>query len=256
MIKNWLCTGDPHGQTARYTLINPELYPPNSTGIIVLGDGGNNYYLDARDIKLKRTLNRFGYAFYFVRGNHEARPEDIDSMALVYDEEVKGLVYYEHEFPNIHYFMDGGEYTIDGKSVLVIGGAYSVDKEYRLLRGWQWFHNEQLDTAERDEIFKKVKGKHYDLVLTHTCPYSWEPRELFLSFIDQSKVDTTTELWLENVKDNISFDFWLFGHFHGEKIVNANAAMLYEAIVDLGAIGPIDKYTEFPEGFNKEVFLI
>ena len=37
----------------------------------------------------------------------------------------------------------GEIYNINGKSILVIGGAYSVDKEYRLLKGWSWFKDEQ-----------------------------------------------------------------------------------------------------------------
>ena len=249
MIKNWLCTGDTHGQTGRFGFLDTDLYPPETTAIIIAGDGGSNYYLDSRDEKLKKTLVRLGYKFYFVRGNHEARPEDIPTMELVYDEEVCGLVYYEPAYPNIHYFMDGGEYKINGRSALVIGGAYSVDKQYRLLRGWQWFSNEQLNEEERTAIFNKVKDKSYELVFTHTCPYSWEPRELFLSCIDQSTVDTTTEHWLEDVRDAIRFDFWIFGHFHGDKIINRNAAMLYEKIVDLDMVAPIDKYTEIPEGF-------
>ena len=46
---------------------------------------------------------------------------------------VQGEVYAEEPYPNILYAQDGGTYTISGKSFLTIGGAYSVDKPYRLL---------------------------------------------------------------------------------------------------------------------------
>lgn len=251
MIKNWLISGDTHGQCARFEALDTQLYPPKETAIIILGDSGTNYYLDNRDIKLKRTLSRFEYLFYFVRGNHEARPSDISTMEMVYDDLVQGLIYYEPDFPTLHYFIDGETYSINGRRTLVLGGAYSVDKEYRLLRGWQWFHNEQLSEQEQNKIYNKLDSKIYDLVLSHTCPLSWEPRELFLSMIDQSSVDKSTEEWLEKVKDKINYNFWLFGHFHGNKIVNDNAAMLYETILDLSMIAPIDKYTEIPEQFYR-----
>lgn len=254
MVTNWLITGDTHAQCARFDSIDKTLYPPDSTAIIILGDGGNNYYLDVRDTKLKRTMARLGYLFYFVRGNHEARPEDIPSMELVYDDLVQGMIYYEREFPTLHYFVDGETYHIDGRRTLVLGGAYSVDKQYRLLRGWQWFSNEQLSKEEQEKIYNNLSNEIvYDLVLSHTCPLSWEPRELFLSMIDQSTVDDSMEKWLERVEQKIDYNFWLFGHFHGNKIVNDNAAMLFDEIVDLSMVQPIDKYTDIPENFYRTI---
>ena len=252
MIKYYLVTGDLHGRLGRVQQIHTN---PEETAIIILGDAGFQYYLDSRDTKFKNEAKHTGFTFYCVRGNHEARPADIKNIIYEYDDNVKGMVYYEPDFPTIRYFSDGGEYTILGKKTLVIGGAYSVDKQYRLLRGWQWFANEQLSKEEQKEIEQFLITQypdtpHYDLVLTHTCPLSWEPRELFLSMIDQSTVDASTEIWLEEIKNKITYDFWLFGHFHGNKIVNSNAAMLFEAVLDIGTIEPIDLETfEIPEGF-------
>ncbi len=252
MIKYCMITGDIHGRLARIQQIHTN---PEETALIILGDAGFQYYLDGRDTKLKNEAKRSGITFYCVRGNHEARASDIPGIINEYDDFVKGNVYYEPDFPTIRYFSDGGEYTILGKKTLVIGGAYSVDKQYRLLRGWQWFANEQLSKEEQKEIEQFLITQypdtpHYDLVLTHTCPLSWEPRELFLSMIDQSTVDASTETWLEEIKNKITYDFWLFGHFHGNKIVNENAAMLFEAVLDFNMIEPIDfDNFEIPEGF-------
>ena len=100
-----------------------------------------------------------------------------------------GKVFIEDDYPNLIFAKDGEVYNIDGKSVLVIGGAYSVDKEYRIMYGHKWFKNEQLSVKEINDILEKVKGKHFDIVLTHTCPYKHEPREVFMQGLDQSKVD-------------------------------------------------------------------
>lgn len=250
MIKHVLITGDIHGRLGRLQQIDTTLYPPEETALIILGDAGFNYYLDSRDKRMQRQACQSGYTFYCVRGNHEARPADIDSITIIYDDFVRGEVEYDPNFPNIRYFLDGGSYVINDQRVLVIGGAYSVDKEYRLLQGWQWFENEQLSDLECENILNSICDRiNYHFVLTHTCPYSWEPRELFLSMIDQSKVDDSTERWLEEVEKKVHYDFWLFGHFHGNKIVNSNAAMLYDKVLDLSMIKPIDKDTEIPEGF-------
>ena len=44
MIKNWLVTGDTHGQVLeRLSHIG---YPPDETALIILGDMGLNFYLN------------------------------------------------------------------------------------------------------------------------------------------------------------------------------------------------------------------
>ena len=131
-----------------------------------------------------------------------------------------GKVFIEDNYPHLIFAKDGEIYNIDGKKVLVIGGAYSIDKEYRLLYGYQWFKDEQLTKKEMDAIFNKVKGKHFDIVLTHTCPYKYEPREVFLSNIDQSKVDKTMEYFLDKIEENISYSKWYCGHYHTEKQID------------------------------------
>ena len=71
-----------------------------------------------------------------------------------------------------------------------------------------------------DTILDKVKGKHFDIVLTHTCPYKYEPREVFMQGLDQSKVDKSMEHFLDEVEENISYNKWYCGHYHTEKQVD------------------------------------
>lgn len=129
-------------------------------------------------------------------------------------------VFIEDEYPNLIFAKDGEIYNIDGKKILVIGGAYSLDKHYRLLRGYKWFKDEQLTKKEMNAILDKVKGKHFDIVLTHTCSYKYEPKEVFLRGLDQSKVDKSMEHFLDEIEENISYDKWYCGHYHTEKQVD------------------------------------
>ena len=148
------------------------------------------------------------------------RPEDVDGMNVYEDELVGGPVWREPNYPNIRYFVDGCIYNINDKSFLTIGGAYSVDKYYRIMMGRKWFAREQLTPEEMEEINFLSAGQHFDYVLSHTCPYSWQPTDLFLKGLDQNTVDDTMERWLDKFKDTITFDYYLFGHYHADRIIS------------------------------------
>ena len=164
---------------------------------------------------------------YCVRGNHEQRPELIPTMTTTYDPEIQGNVYIELEFPNIRYLMDGGIYTIEGHKTLCLGGGCSVDKYYRLQNGAQWFENELLTEDEMNEIEKKVIGQQFDFILTHTCPISWEPTDLFLGTINQSTVDKSMEIWMDKIKDKVKWQVWCFGHFHADRLERPHVEMFF-----------------------------
>lgn len=255
MIKNWFITGDTHGGVSAIARVgniqrnNPDC-KPSETGIIILGDAGLNFYLNKTDKKHKRMLNNMGFHVYCVRGNHEQRPELIEGMHLENDPNVGNMTWQEADFPNIHYFADGGNYIIDGHPTLVIGGAYSVDKYWRLIRaGYNrtdgdiadpkkcgWFKDECLTMDEMIAIQENVKGKKFDLVLTHTCPFDWEPTDLFLGCIDQTTVDTSMEWWMNQVKDTFEWNIWLFGHFHADRIERPNVQQFYLDYENLNSI--------------------
>ena len=240
MIKHVLITGDCHGRVegrlAHIKDTMPE-YDPRETAVIILGDVGFNYYMNKKDWKLKHQAAKFGYTIYCLRGNHEDRAENMKYPIYTIDNFVNGMVCYEEEFPNIRYFMDCvAEYEIMGKRVLCIPGAYSVDKWYRLQNNWHWFAEEQLTAEEMLHAEKEFNGKHYNLVLSHTAPLDWEPNDLFLRGIDQSKVDKTMEVWLNNFKNKISWGIWLFGHYHADRLERPYAEQFYEEVEDLQSI--------------------
>lgn len=53
--------------------------------VILLGDAGLNYFLNGRDANFKKLLNNLNISFYCLRGNHEARPEDILNVIKILD---------------------------------------------------------------------------------------------------------------------------------------------------------------------------
>ena len=255
MIKNVILTGDCHGGMGVISRVdniarNMPQYRPEETGIIILGDSGLNFWLNNTDKKYKKLLNNQGYHIYCVRGNHEERPENIPGMVLVEDENVGNLVWFEEEYSNIRYFVDGSVYNIDNHSVLVLGGAYSVDKWYRLARaGYSrdeaetadpkkcgWFKDECLTPAEMKAISDKCNGKKFDFVLSHTCPLSWEPSDLFLGGVDQTTVDKSMEIWMDELKNKIDWRIWLFGHYHADRVERPCVEQMYTDYENLNTI--------------------
>ena len=235
MITNWFITGDTHRHFGRFN--NYSFAQDYNSAVIILGDATFNWMLNEEDDALKQAIsNKYKMMIYCVRGNHEARPQDIEGMELIFDGNVKGDVWYQPEYPNIRYFKDWGIYTINGLKTAVIGGAYSVDKWYRLGRHAIWFPNEQLTPDEMTQCAKELSGAEFDLVLTHTCPLSWEPIDLFLGGIDQSKVDKSTEIFLENIKKQIRFRVWLFGHYHADRLERPGVEQFYRDTENLDTV--------------------
>ena len=267
MIRHLIFTGDTHGGFATITRIsniqrNTPEYKPEETMIVILGDAGLNFWLNNTDKKYKKLLNAMNYHIYCVRGNHEQRPELIKNMTLVNDENVNNIVYMEEAFPNIRYFIDGKIYNLLGYKCLVVGGAYSIDKWYRLARaGYSkeeaetadpkkcgWFKDECLTAAEMATIMQEVKGESVDFILSHTCPLSWEPTDLFLNGIDQSTVDKSMEMWLDELKNNIKWKYWLFGHYHADRIERPHVEQFYQEYEDVKSIiARWDKYDKTGE---------
>lgn len=143
-----------------------------------------------------------------------------------------GIVYYEEDYPNLLFAKDGEIYDFDGKRVLVIGGAYSVDKEYRILNNLGWWDDEQPSNETKEKILKKLEsGLEVDFVLTHTCPYKYLPYEVFLKGIDQSKVDQSTEKFLDIVEDKLKYKKWYCGHYHTNKVIDKMVFMFEDVRV-------------------------
>lgn len=189
--------------------------------LIILGDAGINYNCDYNDYILKDSLkNNYPITLFCIHGNHEERPENIKSYKT--KKFHNGVVYYEENYPNILFAKDGEIYSFNNKKVLVIGGAYSVDKYFRIANGLKWYESEQPNDKIKKRVNKVLSKNHYkvDIILSHTCPYKYIPREMFLNNVNQSIVDNSTERYLDNIDNQVKYDKWYCGHFHTDKKVD------------------------------------
>ena len=216
--------------------------------IIVLGDFGANYFFNYRDKIFKEKLKEYKATFFIIRGNHEERPSICRSLnppGWKKEQFFENDVWVETNFPYIKYAMDYPcIYKIHGHKTLIIPGAYSVDKFYRLANHWGWFEDEQLSTEEQN-IGRKIveEQKECDIILSHTCPTIFEPTDLFLSTVDQSLVDRTMERYLTEIESKLDYKLYMWGHFHKFReypreegvptIENPRQLMIFKEFVEL-----------------------
>lgn len=214
-------TGDIHSEISKilFDILHYELSSEDT--IVILGDAGLNYYGNDRGDKRNKTrLSEQGITIFSIHGNHEMRPSAIPSYLT--KEWNGGVVYYEEAYPNLLFAKDGEVYSLDGKKTIVIGGAYSVDKFYRLMRGFNWFSDEQPSDEIKQCVINALEHCNWKIeqVLSHTCPSKYIPTEAFLSGIDQSSVDNSTENWLDEIENKLDYKRWLCGHWHIDKKID------------------------------------
>ena len=212
-------TGDTHGNFQRIKEFCQEQQTTTNDYLIILGDAGINYF-GTPDNKLKEELTKLPITFLCVYGNHEERPENITTYQEInlFD----GIMYQEKNYPNLLFFKDSEIYTILNKKVLVIGGAFSVNKDLMIERGYKWFKDEQPSELIKKQTLNNLQENNYqvDYILSHTCPYKYLPYEMFYIGINQNKVDQSTEKFLDLIEELTDYHKWYCGHFHTDKVVD------------------------------------
>jgi DNA repair exonuclease SbcCD nuclease subunit len=231
----YFITGDTHGDFNRiFEFCEHCPHLSHKDVMIILGDAGINYFGDERDMQRKEWLSNLPLTLFCIHGNHEMRPSTIQT----YKKKLwnKGIVYVEENFPNLLFPKDGEIFNLDGKDTIVIGGAYSVDKGYRLAWGYRWFEDEQPSNDIKKYVenqLAKVKWNVYT-VLTHTCPIRYEPTEVFISGVSQISIDKSTEQWLGQIEKKLNYSRWYCGHYHTNKVID-KMKFLFEDIMSFSS---------------------
>lgn len=220
-------TGDTHGDLYRVVSFCTDNNLTKDDTVIILGDVGLNYYGNTRDLFQKELISKTVPTIFCVHGNHEMNPEYMKNMKE--KEWHKGVVFYEEKFPHLLYAKDGEIYDFDGKTAVVLGGAYSVDKYYRLSHHWNWFSDEQMSDEVKARCISNLEKNNWqvDYVLSHTVPTNYMPTDMFLSCVDQSTVDKSMEEWLQNIHDKLMYKHWYAGHYHCSRTVD-NVSIMFE----------------------------
>jgi Icc-related predicted phosphoesterase len=107
---------------------------------------------------------------------------------------------------NIYHCQRGSLLNLNNINILFIGGAESVDKQFRTA-GHDWFPEENITQREYN-IIMNHPADSVDVVISHTCPLEFKIAEI------DSKGGDSNRVVLSRVLEKYSPTLWYFGHWH------------------------------------------
>jgi DNA repair exonuclease SbcCD nuclease subunit len=225
--------GDIHGS---FNIINQyvKLYGIKDAHIIQVGDFGVGFKTVEKETRMLEMFHdilvKNNVHVWAIRGNHDYKPH--------FDNDPFG-------FTNIHLIPDYTVLELGEKRILCIGGAISVDRNWRYTKNQRMgiYENQTLGVESwwPDELFildrdKLGEFRDIDIVVTHTAPHYCEPDNTFGfgPFVDGIVRETgdnelKTDLIVERnqvtdaftiLKMNNNITHHYYGHFHKTDVMN------------------------------------
>lgn len=211
-----LFAGDTHGNMSHLRYLVKVAEENHVQRIFVLGDFG--YWEHMREgveflDKLSVLATERGTRVYFLDGNHDNLDLLINRYSGAEYMDLEGFVWIR---PNVIYAPRGHRWTWDGVRFIALGGAYSVDKEYRLAlerkgkrkAGTLWFPGEEMTDRDMLQILDDTTS--VDVILAHDKPYSTE-----VDFNTKTVVESLhNQHRLQAAMETLRPLMFLHGHLH------------------------------------------
>jgi predicted phosphohydrolase len=209
-------TGDTH---ARFQRFNNDFYKDNvkkEDYVIIAGDAGIFFTEGPMHQAKIDFISELPFTLLWVDGNHENH-DWIDRLEV--STWNNGKVHQITD--NCYHLMRGQIFDIEGHSFFTMGGADSIDKEWRI-EGRSWWRQELPSVQEENEALDNLL-KHdnkVDYIITHAAPdnilYRINPR---------FKQDSITH-FLYEVEKTVEFKHWYFGHYHEDREIDDKHTLL------------------------------
>lgn len=202
--------------------------------VIVAGDFGLAWDNGTDELYWRDWLDERPWTTLFIDGNHENH----EMLAELPEIEWNGGRAHRLTDSIIH-LMRGQVFDIEGSSVFTMGGAQSVDKDWRI-PGQSWWPEELPCDEEYAEAVANLDrvGWKVDYVITHCCATSLLQQVYGEDDVWQG-ADRLTE-WFEILEKKLDFKMWYFGHHHIDRDLPPDHRALYLDIVRLGETADID----------------
>lgn len=211
-----LFAGDTHGNLGHANYLVRMAKKEGCDRVFVLGDFGmwehqkaGVYFLDMLD----EYCNTNNITMYFLDGNHDKTSLAVEMYSEDRDDENFMIVR-----PHIRYAWRGHRWTWDDVTFISLGGAYSVDKAYRLDLEARypgkygpeslWFPEEEMTDVDMAAILEDATK--VDVMLAHDKPRCSDPR--------WNRKDIP-DCWpnqdrLQRAVETLNPRFFLHGHLH------------------------------------------
>lgn len=185
----------------------------NTSPIIQVGDFGiTNNHGNMKEIlnRLNNKLGEVGNKMYVIRGNHD------------------NPIYWNGDWllDNIELLPDYSVREIEGKTVLFVGGALSIDRIPRLMDGGNYYWIDEEFVFDKKKIDELIG---IDVVITHTAPKFAPPQTIndLVRGFAQYDQPLLHELAIERGEMSEMYELltkknyithWFYGHFHTNSI--------------------------------------
>ena len=244
-------TGDTHGNFQRFA---PEHFPEQAgmtkeDYMIICGDFGGVWDGGKKEERNLDWLEDLPFTTLFISGNHE----NFDLLSKYPTEEWNGGTI-QRIRPHVIHLMRGQVFDLQGYSIFTMGGAKSHDIEDGILEPDAPDFEQRLTMLQRkpraryrvnhiswwaqelpsDEEYAGARrnlnavGWQVDYIITHCCPSSIQ--DTFSGGLFQR--DALTD-FLDEVRERCRFQYWFFGHYHENMVVEKEFVMLYNQIIRL-----------------------
>lgn len=211
-------TGDTHGD---FDDLNKRKINKLKKGdkLIITGDFGFIWDNSEKELKTLKKLAKKKFDILFVDGAHENFEllKNYREVDLYCGKGVK----IDH---NIYLLKRGEIYTIDGKTVLALGGGedpHPIDNDIK--------ESPSLPTDE--ELQKAVDnlteyGRQVDIIITHEAPASVK------KLIDRDTRSNELNVFLDTVLHNTNYGKWFFGSLHTDRQISQNMHCVFQEVIE------------------------
>lgn len=187
-----LIIGDTHG---KWKLLSEIIYQEHKHIDVVIQVGDFGFFPTRRELEDKtyglQDICTYGLPLYFVDGNHENH-EVLQGLVDTYGNDVPINIY-----GDIYYVPRGCNFTLGNTNFLGIGGAMSIDKDFRT-DGVDWFEDEVSCYKKSKDILQSITDA--DVLISHTVPTDVMENLEDQGFVIFDDKDSTCELLKEAIQ--------------------------------------------------------
>ena len=219
-----------------------------SDHVIICGDFGGVWNDSEEEHQTLDWLESLPFTVLFVSGNHE----NFDLLKkLPVEEWHGGKVQFVR--PHVIHLLRGQAFEIEGYTFFTMGGASSHDiadgilnpyaddfeEQYWFMRRrrrcrfrvnhYSWWKEELPSDEEYAEARKTLEriGWAADYIITHCAPNS------IVKKVNPDYTFDRLTTFLEKIRRKAKFHYWLFAHYHDNKIIDGRYVLLWEQIVQI-----------------------
>lgn len=220
-------TGDTHGSHDIHKLgitnFKEQKEMDKCDYVIICGDFGNVWSNSEEELYWRKWLNDKNFTTLWVDGNHE----NFDLLEqFPISEWNGGKVQYIND--SVIRLMRGQVYTIDGFKFFTMGGATSIDKQYRV-EGKSWWKQEIPSQEEFNEALNNLEKHDWevDFVISHTAPMKIMEDMCYI------KENNPLNSFFNLLMNDLKYKHWYFGHFHDDIDIDNKHTLLYERVLKI-----------------------